>query len=168
MFILMILLLILSPDVSYPSASTSATLSGNINVAQYIVININVTQQMLMPTFDAGAPPPSWVRSSYSGPVGSGHNATVNVSGLPNGTCFCRLHTDVSTYTNGTTTYTLYVNDVTGGGSIGSNVSTHTTMSGSSMDFTLEGYFNSSTNATSGNYSGTGSFSVTIDGTNCC
>ncbi len=173
MYTLIVLLSILIPRLSY-SASTSTIIYSNVSVTQHISVSVGVTQQMVLPTFDAGAPPPSWVRSSFSGTIGHGSNAIIHLEGPPAGVCFCRTHTDISSYTNGTTTYYLTVDEITGGTQVSAGQNTHTTMpnSGSTpnyMDFTLEGYFSGqTTNATQGTYTGTGSYTITFDGTNCC
>ena len=173
MYILIVLLSILVPGISHSAVLLTAVIGGNASVSEHISVSVGVLWPMKMPTFDAGAPPPSWVRSSYSGATGTGQNAVIHLEGPTAGTCFCRTHTNISSYTNGTTQYSLSVDEITGGTRISAGQNTHTVMpsngSPNYMDFTLEGYFyNQTTNATSGTYTGSGSYTITFDDTNCC
>ena len=181
MYILAILFSIFVSGSSY-SASTEETIISNVTVVEHISVTVSVVAQMLLPTFDAGAPPASWVRSSYSGSTGAGHNAVIELVGPAPGVCFCRTHSNIPSYTNGTTTYYLYVDDITNNGRVGAGITTCIYMpnnpgggGGGSyngtynyMDFILEGYFsNPSGNATVGTYVGTGTFTLSFDGTGC-
>lgn len=145
----------------------SAPINTVVDVVDSREGSITVLQHMVLPTFSEGIyPDPNKIRSSQptSIPGGDdGRNAIIKVEGTPE-LCICYVPRNVVGYTNGLTSYDVIMG-------LYEPVPPQYMPSIGYVEVVIEGYINGQSPnwivATAGEYSGTGSLEIQIEG-ECC
>ncbi|MEI6092708.1 MAG: hypothetical protein WCQ47_03380 [bacterium] len=145
------------------TGASNVTVWTNITAVAPDQAYMTVLQNMVIPTFSAGeAPNGKQIRSSLkTNIVGGedGRNAIIEVS-APKGQCLCYMISNIYPYTNGETVYTAYMSFLPQPECMMPEVG--------HLEVVIEGFLDDpKVLATEGEYEGTGTLSVWLEGS-CC